>query len=297
MKTLSKVYKSYLEKIANEVQRISLSTIKDPKLVILPPVVYESDTYGWYIDIFKLKKIPGRLQIWIDLFPNIDRPIVSLCYNSGNYEQIVKVAKAFNHKFNYKPNITRKNLGPKNGGRSILSEPLPKKLFNIPIIESYWTNFFTVFFDYKINLNINYPSTLINSVSKYSIRLLRAMSSTLEGDKNTDKVYAAFENRTKVSRHLSRERSQKLVKAVKTRDGFTCQICGFNFTEVYGEIGRGFSEVHHIVPLSKLKREKLTRIEDLITVCSNCHRMLHKMEGIPDDVKRLKKMVKKHNVG
>lgn len=117
------------------------------------------------------------------------------------------------------------------------------------------------------------------------------MASTFETEKNNGGIYTSIENRTKVTQHLIRERSKKLLDAAKIRDSFTCQICGFNFSEVYGEIGRGFSEVHHIVPLHTLKKEIVTRLEDLITVCSNCHRILHKMDGMPEDIKRLKKMM------
>lgn len=54
-----------------------------------------------------------------------------------------------------------------------------------------------------------------------------------------------------------------------------CEACDFDFTEVYGDHGRGFIECHHIVPLSELKSGSITRLADLALVCSNCHRMIH----------------------
>ncbi len=59
--------------------------------------------------------------------------------------------------------------------------------------------------------------------------------------------------------------------------GLECKICGFNFEKVYGEIGRGYIEIHHINPLYMKKEEHEVNPEtDLIPVCSNCHKMLHR---------------------
>lgn len=59
--------------------------------------------------------------------------------------------------------------------------------------------------------------------------------------------------------------------------GITCQICGFNFEEFYGRLGEGFIEVHHKKPLYSLKKEVVPNPQtDMICVCSNCHKMLHR---------------------
>ena len=62
--------------------------------------------------------------------------------------------------------------------------------------------------------------------------------------------------------------------------GTKCQICGFDFEKVYGELGRGFIEVHHIKPLHSLDDEVPVNPEtDLVCLCSNCHRMVHRKKG------------------
>lgn len=81
--------------------------------------------------------------------------------------------------------------------------------------------------------------------------------------------------------HLARERSAKLVKKKKQltmeRNGcLACEVCDFEFSKVYGSIGEGFIECHHIVPLSKLRKHTKTTVKDLALVCPNCHRMLHR---------------------
>jgi 5-methylcytosine-specific restriction protein A len=58
--------------------------------------------------------------------------------------------------------------------------------------------------------------------------------------------------------------------------GLNCSVCGFNFEEVYGEIGAGFIHVHHLKPLSAIgKNYELNPITDLRPVCPNCHAMIH----------------------
>jgi 5-methylcytosine-specific restriction enzyme A len=59
--------------------------------------------------------------------------------------------------------------------------------------------------------------------------------------------------------------------------GLNCVCCGFNFEEVYGERGKDFIEVHHIKPLSTSKGEVVINpVTDLVSICSNCHRMIHR---------------------
>lgn len=62
--------------------------------------------------------------------------------------------------------------------------------------------------------------------------------------------------------------------------GDSCLVCGFNFEDIYGDIGKGFIHVHHIIPLSEISEEyKIDYKKDLIPVCPNCHAMLHRNEN------------------
>ena len=71
-----------------------------------------------------------------------------------------------------------------------------------------------------------------------------------------------------------------------------CSICEMNFLSVYG-LGEGFIHVHHLKPLSKIRKEyQLDPITDLIPVCPNCHAMLH-TETPPLQPEQLKRMLRK----
>lgn len=81
--------------------------------------------------------------------------------------------------------------------------------------------------------------------------------------------------------HKVRERNHAIVlikkkQALRSTGSLACEVCNFIFDVYYGEIGMGFIECHHRVPLYKFKLETPTTLDDLALVCSNCHRMLHK---------------------
>jgi len=70
--------------------------------------------------------------------------------------------------------------------------------------------------------------------------------------------------------------------------GYKCQICNLDFEKVYGDIGRDFIHVHHIIDISTIAENyKINPIKDLIPVCPNCHAMLHKRKPAysPDKIK------------
>ena len=87
----------------------------------------------------------------------------------------------------------------------------------------------------------------------------------------------AAEGRQALRAHLVRERSRTLVEAFKgsLRD-YACQACGFDFGVTYGAIGQNYIEAHHTVPIASMSPGSSTRLEDLIALCSNCHRVVHR---------------------
>ena len=73
------------------------------------------------------------------------------------------------------------------------------------------------------------------------------------------------------------ERSSQARKECLDYYGTKCQVCDFDFEKVYGEIGKDFIHVHHLIELSSIGQNyNINPIEDLRPVCPNCHAMLHK---------------------
>jgi 5-methylcytosine-specific restriction enzyme A len=74
--------------------------------------------------------------------------------------------------------------------------------------------------------------------------------------------------------------------------GLSCVVCGFNFEEVYGEMGKDFIEVHHIKPLSSLDEEIIIDpAKDLVPVCSNCHKMIHRRKDNILNIEELRSLI------
>lgn len=69
-------------------------------------------------------------------------------------------------------------------------------------------------------------------------------------------------------------RAAKIAWSRQVRGSISCEVCSFDFEETYGTVGEGYIEVHHRVPLFSSGRVT-TKLEDLILLCANCHRMIH----------------------
>ena len=98
---------------------------------------------------------------------------------------------------------------------------------------------------------------------------------------NKEEEEAFPEGKEKYKLHHSNERNAKLValkkkKAMDINPLLPCEICKTSFKEKYGEVGNGFIEAHHITPISELTEETETKLDDLILVCSNCHKIIHR---------------------
>lgn len=115
-------------------------------------------------------------------------------------------------------------------------------------------------------------------------------------DEEDEEVSSVMEGTVLYKLHRYRERDRKISKkkkelTLKEFGKLKCEVCGFDFKEIYGELGKGYIECHHIKPLSEARQKVNTRLEDLALVCSNCHRMLHrKLDSI--GVEKLKLILK-----
>lgn len=96
-------------------------------------------------------------------------------------------------------------------------------------------------------------------------------------DYSKNKNYTLFSNEEEFSEgqqvlrtHLSYERNNRVIKLAKEcfkqQNGgkLFCEICGFNFYKTFGELRRDFIEVHHSIPVFKLKQGDTTKIEDIV---------------------------------
>jgi hypothetical protein len=106
---------------------------------------------------------------------------------------------------------------------------------------------------------------------------------------------AYAEGEAKRRLHLIRERSALVVRRAKdlrekTDPWLHCESCGLSYRDVYGDRGSGFIEAHHRIPLAQLRSGIPTRVEDLVLLCANCHRMIHRNPTLT--IEELRKLVR-----
>lgn len=66
-----------------------------------------------------------------------------------------------------------------------------------------------------------------------------------------------------------RLRNHKLMDKRKSKDKYTCQVCGF-----YLKVGNSHViDCHHLMPIAEGERE--TTLDDLISLCPTCHSIAH----------------------
>lgn len=111
--------------------------------------------------------------------------------------------------------------------------------------------------------------------------------STMAAD--VERPISAAEGREVLRTHKHRERSKALrrkkIKDVLNRTGkLECECCNRDAESIYGAIGSGYSEVHHLDLLAQGERQ--TELADLAVVCPCCHRMLHRLihRGLPSSI-------------
>ncbi len=106
-------------------------------------------------------------------------------------------------------------------------------------------------------------------------------------------IHVANEGQQRLVTHLRRERNRSIVdKKKKQAASHDCEICGFSFGSVYGNLANDYCEVHHLIPLSEVEHTTQTRMKDLAIVCANCHRVVH-LKNPPYTIAQVKDMLPK----
>lgn len=105
--------------------------------------------------------------------------------------------------------------------------------------------------------------------------------------------FSVTEGTRQLKSHYRRERSGKLISLKKEQYKklhglLRCEICGLSFVEIYPKsLGEDFIEVHHKVPLSQIENFVRTTLDDLLLVCANCHRMIHRTKDCEQNLELL----------
>jgi len=112
-----------------------------------------------------------------------------------------------------------------------------------------------------------------NELKKHTFDLLQSLEILISkyGIKVSESEGSAY--KSLVKRY---ERSPVLRSKAIEIHGLCCVVCGFNFLEKYGVLGKDFIHIHHLERLADTGERWVDPQTDLIPVCPNCHAMLHK---------------------
>ena len=150
-------------------------------------------------------------------------------------------------------------------------------------------------------MKIDVKVDIADILESYEITNLGILSVAKNGTKSkyiADDGDEFPEGKELIQLHKRKERSSKVVlkkkeKVLHESGKLECEVCGFDFVKIYGQLGYGFAECHHTVPVSELTVGHKTKLSDLAIVCANCHQMLHKARPLIS-IGELRAVVKKN---
>jgi len=257
----------------------------------------DTDTDGWYASIGYIRGRSCDSEIWLDRYLGLPERTFYYGFYSEKETEIRLLARLGLRRIGSPYELYDDDvIQEKPHGIKRLRAPLKSNQFGHSYLERYHKegNFFYGIYD-SIHPPVNEKirSRLVERIVEFFETVIRELPESQKEDPERN-AYPKIENRKLVSSHLRRERSGYLAHLRKQQDEYECQICHFRFEDYYGAVGRDFAEAHHIIPLAKLDTIRHSTIDHLITVCANCHRMLHRLEGNSGDIAKLKRAIAKH---
>lgn len=148
----------------------------------------------------------------------------------------------------------------------------------------------TVFKKKSLKYQADKANNLFYPVGKLGDGIWGIRSYAIEDEPLTTVISEGTKSKIYTTKYERNNKNREL--AIKFH-GCYCHACGFNFEKQYGDLGKGFIEVHHIKPLYSLKEAiEVDPKKDLIPLCPNCHRMIHRnksnMMTVDELIKRMK---------
>jgi 5-methylcytosine-specific restriction endonuclease McrA len=295
MRAKSRQDKAWLLATAKTVaEKLELHSKGTRLRIRIPNRAWISNTDGWYAVLGDLGKNQPRLEVWYDRFSGYSQRKLYACFRSQILRQMTAITKRVARKLWPARIVTMDDIDEEKF--VVLRERLGRSEFNEPVMEKYveGRTFYGIYDPTRETADRVSPHFCTRAVAFFE-DVARALPHATAEDEQRE-VYPRFENRKRVASHLYRERSKLLAAECKIRDNYECQVCRLRFEEFYGKLGMEFAEAHHRVPLGQLRHQVRTRITDLVTVCANCHRMLHHMDGKSNDIGKLRTIVRNHRL-
>ena len=156
------------------------------------------------------------------------------------------------------------------------------------------------FFDF-----LQVKEVVVESLKEQGVSETKIQRSKKKIDEDLSEIVieeGALETRTVAQRRRSAKlRTTKIEKFKEKHSGHLfCEVCGFEFSQKYGEeLGKDYIELHHVEPIHSEEIEGRTEMLEtaltkVICLCANCHRMIHRRKGEMLSVGKLRDIVSKN---
>ena len=261
----------------------------------------ESYTNGWRVELGSLGLGEPRLEVWYCEWAGTKGPRrMWYGFYAAQADKLRKRVAALPEVLRPVRRLSEEDMRLAAGSRSdyVLRKSLDAYEYDRPIYEEFDESegqcaYYGLFDSVLPESDDTVLGIVVRATSFFEtvIKSQQANVQVHEKDHDHEDAYVQYENRQVVRQHLDREQSRPLAEQCKKRDNYRCQVCEMMFREVYGDIGKAFAEAHHIIPLNRLANTVEASLSDLVTVCANCHRMLHKLDGAEEDMAKLRRML------
>jgi len=113
--------------------------------------------------------------------------------------------------------------------------------------------------------------TVLKLTSEHIEKLNIAISSTVTKNKEIESLEGEMIIRTA----RFRRRNSALIEEKKRSSKGFCESCGMSSSKQYYLHGKDCLQVHHKNPLAEREGATVTRLDDLVLICPNCHAVVH----------------------
>lgn len=167
---------------------------------------------------------------------------------------------------------------------AILEAKLPDSAYRLrqwwenPADEKHWSG------QSRAWLSIGWKVDKVNFVERH-VTFRRTAAPVLRQEHYQANQSQALEGYERDARVLLKGRNATLARQRREMDDHCCQACGFRL-----KVGEAYViDVHHLTPLADTG-ESITSIEELVSLCPNCHRIAHlrKPPYLPKEIQRLR---------
>ena len=173
--------------------------------------------------------------------------------------------------------------------------------FDLKVNDSQHDHNWRVTHDFKVDVtrkvsDQHASADILETIHLIMVPLIASMAELIgceDDEALTEDNLADIEGSTSLSLSIRRERSLRNRLLCLSIHGDRCGICGFTTEDTYGSELASILEVHHIEPLSETEHPRAyDPKKDLIPLCPNCHRAIHKYKPAltPEKLREMMKL-------